>query len=154
MSHAASFNSEIVLNAWKAVASTTQIRALRAALAVLLCEAHGLTLAEIARLLGIARSTVEVMHLEARQGQRPPTTPHGGRRRGMMSVTAEDDFCAPWEAQATKAGFDNLRPMRDALQQALGRQVCASQFYRLLARRGWFRAGPANRWICARKMTV
>ncbi len=53
---------------------------------------------------------------------------------------------ADGDAQATTAGLGNLQPMRETLQQVLGRQVGASPFYRLLARRGWQKAGSGKLW--------
>ena len=121
---------------------------LRQAQAVVLPLAHGLSLAQTARVIG--RSVVWTCRLRNRffagetvgdgQRERP-----GGRRRENLSVERERELLEPFLDRARTGGILVAPQIKAELEAALGRTIALSSVYNLLHRHGWRKLAPDKR---------
>ena len=158
MSRPASGDAEVLKSARQAIASAKTVEQLRQAQAVVLPLAHGLSLAETARVIGVSRGWAcqlrrRFMHGEIAGAPDAPTA--GGRKRQNMTLEEEREFLAPFFEQAAaggilvvgqiKAALDQRLDREVALDQRLGREVALASAYNLLHRHNWRKLAPDKR---------
>jgi transposase len=100
--------------------------------------------AEIARHCGVSKATVHaVISRYNRLGVAAIETPgRGGRRRQYLTLEEEQDFLAPFFAQAERGETTTVGQIWQAFEQRVGHPVDDSTVYRLLDRHGWRKVMP------------
>ncbi|HEX7735216.1 MAG TPA: winged helix-turn-helix domain-containing protein [Ktedonobacteraceae bacterium] len=103
--------------------------------------------AEIARHCGVSKATVHaVISRYNRLGVAAIETPcRGGRRRHYLTLEEEQDFLAPFFAQAECGEIATVEEIWRAFEQHIGHPVDDSTIYRLLHRHGWRKLMPRPR---------
>ena len=93
---------------------------------------------EIARHCGVSKATVHaVISRYSRLGIAAMETPgKGGRRRQYLTVEEEQEFLAPFFAQAECGEIATVGQIWRAFEQRVGHSVDDSTIYRLLNRHG------------------
>ena len=140
--------AEVLEMAQEMILRAKTIDELRQAQAVVLPLAHGLSLAQTARVIG--RSVVWTCRLRNRffagetvgdgQRERP-----GGRRRENLSVERERELLEPFLDRARNGGILVVPQIKAELEAALGRTIALSSVYNLLHRHGWRKLAPDKR---------
>ena len=99
---------------------------------------------EIARHCGVSKATVHaVISRYNRLGVAAIETPgKGGRRRCYLTLEEEQDFLAPFFAQAERGEIATVGQIWQAFEQRVGHPVDDSTVYRLLDRHGWRKVMP------------
>lgn len=120
----------------------TTVAEYRTALSVILRKIVGLDADQTAEVLGTSRRTVFRDRISICNQDNAPKNEWGGRRHCSMSVEAEDEFLAEWEAKASVGGVLTVPPIHAALVDRLGHDCPMSTTYRLLARHGWRKVQP------------
>ncbi|NTV67332.1 MAG: winged helix-turn-helix domain-containing protein [Chlorobaculum sp.] len=131
-----------------ALASARTKEALREAQAVLLPLEHGLSMDEVAAILGISRGwACKLRRRFISSGGCPsePKAKRGGRRRENMTFEDEVDFLAPYLEKAARGGILVVSEIKQALDQRLGRTTALASTYNLLHRHGWRKLAPDKR---------
>lgn len=121
---------------------------LRMAQAVLLPLAFGLSIEQTAQALGVSRGwacQLRGRFAKLERGEMTPRAARGGRRRENLSVAEEAVFLAPFLEQAKTGGVLIVSPVKQALEERLGRPVACSSVYRLLHRHNWRKLAPDKR---------
>lgn len=122
---------------------------LRQAQAVVMPLELGLSIDQVAEIIGVSRGwacqlrrrfiqtggVVEVA--EKRQ--------RGGRRRENMSLAEEEAFLAPFLEQAAAGGILVVGEIKKALDERLGRKTSLASTYNLLHRHNWRKLAPDKR---------
>ena len=106
-----------------------------------------LAASEIARHCGVSKATVHaVISRYNRLGVSTIETPgKGGRRRQYLTLEEEQEFLAPFFAQAESGEIAMVGQIWHAFEQRVGRTVDDSTIYRLLQRHGWRELMPRPR---------
>jgi len=99
---------------------------------------------EIARHCGVSKATVHaVISRYSRLGIAAMESPgKGGRRRQYLTVEEEQEFLAPFFAQAECGEIATVGQIWRAFEQRVGHSVDDSTIYRLLNRHGWRKVMP------------
>ncbi len=99
---------------------------------------------EIARHCGVSKATVHaVISRYSRLGVAAiETKGQGGRRRQYLTLEEEQDFLAPFFAQAESGEIATVGQICQAYAQRIGHNVDDSTIYRLLHRHGWRKLMP------------
>jgi len=102
---------------------------------------------EIARHCGVSKATVHaVISRYYRLGVSTIETPgKGGRRRQYLTLEEEQEFLAPFFAQAESGEIATVGQIWHAFEQRVGHTVDDSTIYRLLQRHGWRELMPRPR---------
>jgi transposase len=102
---------------------------------------------EIALHTGVSATTVHrVISNYNRLGPTALETPgKGGRRHEYLSLQAEQEFLAPFFAQAGSGEIATVAQIQPAFEARVGHEVDDSTIYRLLARHGWRKLMPRPR---------
>jgi transposase len=103
--------------------------------------------AEVARHCGVSKATVHAMISRYnRLGVAAIETPgKGGRRRHYLTLEEEQEFLAPFFAQAERGEVATVEHIWRAFEQRVGHTVDDSTIYRLLHRHGWHKLMPRPR---------
>jgi transposase len=98
----------------------------------------------IARLTGLAESTIHNLHSRCRrQGLEAVKAKHkGGRYRSYLSEEEEKKLLADMEPQARRGGILEVSKIHRALEEKVGGEVALFTTYRLLHRHGWRKIAP------------
>lgn len=120
----------------------------RQAQAVLLPLAYGMSLAEVADVIGVSPGWVCQLRRRfirnASSGGTDAPGP-GGRKRQNMSLQEEREFLAPFLESAAAGGVLVVGEIKAALDARLGRKVALASAYNLLHRHGWRKLVPDKR---------
>ena len=103
--------------------------------------------AEIARHCGVSKATVHaVISRYSRLGVAAIETPgKGGRRRHYLTLEEEQEFLAPFFAQAERVEVATVEHMWRAFEQRVVHPVDDSSIYRLLRHHRWRKVMPRPR---------
>jgi len=118
---------------------------LREAQAVVLPLEHGLTLEQVAKVIGRSvRRTSEIRsEFIQRGGPRPEgRSRSGGRHRENLAPEEEAQFLAPFIDEAKAGGILVVSKIKADLDKRLGRAVALASVYNLLHRHGWRKLAP------------
>lgn len=121
---------------------------LRMAQAVFLPLECGLSIEQTAEALGVSRGwTCQLRGRFAKiaRGELIPKAGRGGRRRENLTREEEAAFLAPFLEPAKAGGVLVVPPVKQALEERLGRSVALSSVYRLLHRNDWRKLAPDKR---------
>lgn len=127
------------------IAAAKSIDALRAAQALLLPLAFGLSLEQTATAIGLSKSRTGKLRTQFQRiemGIERPKSKAGLRNHARMTLDEEVAFLAPFIDKAKKAGIVIVLPLKAELERHLGRSVALSTIYRLLQRHGWRKLAP------------
>lgn len=99
---------------------------------------------QIAKHCGVAAATVhQVISAYNRRGVAAVETPgKGGRRHQYLTLQQEQDFLAPFFAQARVGTIATAAQIKQAFEALVGQQVAESTIFRLLNRHGWRKLVP------------
>lgn len=123
---------------------------LRQAQAVVMPLELGLSMDQVAEIIGVSRGWAcqlrrrfiqaggEVEVAEKRQRR-------GGRRRENMSMAEEEAFLTPFLEQAAAGGILVVGKIKMALDERLGRKTALASTYNLLHRHNWRKLAPDKR---------
>ena len=140
---------EILEHAKACLKQARTLEQLRQAQAVVLPLAFGLTLSQVAEVLGVSVSWVCRLRTSfIREGElsaRSRSSACGGRHRQNLSREAEEQFLAPFFESARTGGMVVAGPIKQALEERLGRPVALASVYNLLHRHGWRKLVPDKR---------
>jgi transposase len=102
---------------------------------------------EIALHTGVSVTTVHrVISVYNRLGAAAMETPgKGGRRHEYLTLPEEQEFLAPFFAQAERGEIATVAQIQRAYEAKVGHEVDDSTIYRLLARHGWRKLMPRPR---------
>lgn len=100
--------------------------------------------AQIAKHCGVALATVhQLISAYNRRGVAAVETPgKGGRRHQYLTLEQEQDFLAPFFAQARVGTIATAAQIKQAFEVRVGQEVAESTIFRLLARHGWRKLVP------------
>jgi transposase len=98
----------------------------------------------IARITGLAESTIHNLHSRCRSAglEAAKTKGKGGRYHAHMTEAEEKAFIAPFIATARKGGIIEVGGIHHALEQRLGKTLNRQVVYNLLHRHGWRKIAP------------
>lgn len=148
MSRPASGDAEVLMDARQAIASAQTVEQLRQAQAVVLPLDFGLSLADMAQVIGVSPGWACQLRRRFMHGQiagAPEAPTAGGRKRQNLSVEEEREFLAPFLEQAASGGVLVVGQIKAALDQRLGREVALASAYNLLHRHNWRKLAPDKR---------
>ena len=120
---------------------------LHMAQAILLPHRQRMSFAQTANLLGVCpRSISRLRHrLQLKRKGEYAGDRRGGRQPENMSLEQEKSFLGQWRQRAASGQIVLACEMRQALAAQLGRRVCESYVYGLLARNHWRKLAPDTR---------
>jgi transposase len=140
---------EIVDRAKACLKQARTVEELRQAQAVLLPLESGLSLAQVAEVLGISVGWVCRLRrrfvLEGKLNAPSRSVSCGGRRRQNMTPEQECAVLAPFLDRARSGGILVVGQIKAELENTLGRPMALSSVYNLLHRHGWRKLAPDKR---------
>lgn len=100
--------------------------------------------AQIAKHCGVSKETVHhLISAYNRRGVAAVETPgKGGRRHQHLTLEQEQQFLAPFFAQAQVGTISTAAEIKQAFEALVGQEVAESTMYRLLNRHGWRKLVP------------
>jgi transposase len=100
--------------------------------------------AQIAKHCGVSTTTVHhLISAYNRWGAAAVETPgKGGRRSQYLTVEQEQQFLAPFFAQARVGSISTAAQIKQAFEAQVGHEVAESTIYRVLDRHGWRKLVP------------
>lgn len=100
--------------------------------------------AQIAKHCGVSTTTVHhLISAYNRRGVEAVETPgKGGRRYQYLTLEREQQFLAPFFAQARVGSISTAAQIKQAFEKQVGHEVAESTIYRLLDRHGWRKLVP------------
>jgi transposase len=100
--------------------------------------------AQIAKHCGVSTATVhQLISAYNRRGVAAVETPgKGGRRHEYLTLEQEQQFLAPFFAQARAGTIATAAQIKQAFEAEVGQEVAESTIYRLLNRHGWRKLVP------------
>ena len=112
--------------------------------AIHLRVSEGMDVGAIARITGLAESTIHNLHSRCRsQGlEAVKAKRKGGRYRSYLSEAEEKELLASMEPQARRGGILEVSKIHRALEEKVGGEVALFTTYRLLHRHGWRKIAP------------
>jgi transposase len=149
MPRKAMFTTDMINQAKRLISDSAIPRDALMALATLVPAIAGATIAQTSSILGTGTATVARLQAKFRNQVRCASSATkrivgtwGGRRRQTLSIDEERDFLAPWSEQAKIGGVLTVPPIRQSLEEKIGRRVNISTVYRILGRHGWRKVEP------------
>jgi len=124
------------------------VRELRQAQAVFLPLEFGLSMDQVASIIGVSKGwACQLRRRFIRSGGRSieSNSQRGGRRRENMSREEELAFLAPFFEKATRGSILVAGEIKKALDERLGRKTALASVYNLLHRHGWRKLAPDKR---------
>jgi transposase len=111
---------------------------------MVLLREGGMTQPAIAAAMGVSLSTVNRAHMAYDHGGLKALKPKpcGGRWRENMAVAEEKALLARFAKAAGAGEMLNIHDLKQAYEQAIGRQTSNSTIYNLLDRHGWRKLMP------------
>ena len=102
---------------------------------------------EIARITGLAVTTVRGLHARCRKHglDSLKDKPVGGRYRFNLTVDQERAVLAPFVSRAARGEVPLVTEIQHAVAKACGKAVHSSGIYKLLKRHGWRKIAPRRR---------
>ena len=102
--------------------------------------------AQIAKHCGVSTETVhQLISAYKRHGVAAvETAGKGGRRHGYLTLEQEQQFLAPFFAQAQVGTITTVATIKQAFETQVGQEVAESTIYRLLHRHGWRKLAPRS----------
>jgi transposase len=102
--------------------------------------------AQIAKHCGVSTETVhQLISAYKRHGVAAvETAGKGGRRYGYLTLEQEQQFLAPFFAQAQVGTITTVAQIRQAFEAQVGQEVAETTIYRLLHRHGWRKLAPRS----------
>ncbi len=99
---------------------------------------------QIAKHCGVSPATVhQLISAYNRRGVAAVETPgKGGRRHQYLTLEQEQQFLAPFFAQAQAGTIATAAQIKQAFEAQVGREVAETTIYRLLDRHGWRKLVP------------
>ncbi len=128
--------------------STDDAHELRCAQAFLLPHVLGLSLEQVAVIIGKSYATTERLRKEFTNRVSDTRTSRkdwGGRRRQNMTFDEEQNLLAPFFEKAKEGGLLIVMPIKIAYEEKIGHTVAESTIYRMLARHNWRKLAPDTR---------
>ncbi len=100
--------------------------------------------AQIAKHCGVSTATVhQLISAYNRRGVEAVETPgKGGRRHQYLTLEQEQQFLAPFFAQAQAGTIATAAQIKQAFEAKVGQEVAETTIYRLLDRHGWRKLVP------------
>lgn len=100
--------------------------------------------AQIAKHCGVSTATVhQLISAYNRRGVAAVETPgKGGRRNQYLTLEQEQEFLAPFFAQAQAGTIATAAQIKRAFEARVGQEVAETTIYRLLDRHGWRKLVP------------
>lgn len=145
MARPAKHTDEMVEAAQQMIKNAKTVNDLRIGLSIMIPKSCNATNAQAAELLGVGIATVVRMKKKIRDQVDAKETSQnkwGGRRRQSLTIDQEVEFLSQWTEKAEHGGVLVVPPIHEALEKRLGRKICASTVYRMLARHGWRKLAP------------
>jgi transposase len=139
---------EILATARETLRKARTVGELREAQAVILPLEFGLTLEQVAAVLGVSKGwACQLRTRFIRTGGKCVHTEsqRGGRHRENMSIEEEVAFLAPFINTAIKGGIVIVGEIKPALEAHLGHKVSLASVYNLLHRHNWRKRVPDKR---------
>jgi transposase len=139
---------EVLATAKEAITKARTAEELRLAQAVILPLTYGLSMDQVADILGISKSWACKLRMRFIRsgGQQEELKPkRGGRRRENMSTEEEAAFLEPFLDKATHGGILIVSEIKQALDARLGRTTALASTYNLLHRHNWRKLAPDKR---------
>ena len=102
--------------------------------------------AQIAKHCGVSTETVhQLISAYKRHGVAAvETAGKGGRRYGYLTLEQEQQFLAPFFAQAQVGTITTVAQIKQAFEAQVGQEVAETTIYRLLHRHGWRKLAPRS----------
>lgn len=102
------------------------------------------TAEQVAKHGGVSQETVHhLISAYTRRGVAAVETPgKGGRRHQHLTLEQEQQFLAPFFAQAQAGTISTAAQVKQAFEALVGQEVAESTIYRLLNRHGWRKLVP------------
>lgn len=112
--------------------------------AIHLRVSEGMDVGGIARITGLAESTIHNVHSRCRRKglEAVRTKSKGGRYHSYLSELEEKELLASIEPQARRGGILEVSKVHRALEEKVGGTVALFTTYRLLHRHGWRKIAP------------
>lgn len=139
---------EVLATARQALRVARTAEELRVAQAVILPLDYGLSMDQVAGILGVSKSWACKLRTRFIRSCGKPVTPKpkpGGRRRQNMSKEEEEAFLAPYLEKAVRGGILVVGEIKLALDARLGRKTALASTYNLLHRHNWRKLAPDKR---------
>lgn len=123
---------------------------LRAAQAVVLPLAQGLSLKQTAQAIGRSVGTtcnLRIRYCQVARGEREaPRGKRALRNRASLSWQREAQTIEKGLKAAARGGVGIVPALKVKLEKALGKPIALSTIYRMLARHGWRKLTPGGGW--------
>lgn len=105
---------------------------------------EGMDAALIARVTGLAQSTVHNIHSRCRKGGLDAirTKGRGGRYRSYLSIDEEKAILAEVACEAERGGMLEVSKVHQMFEEKVGHAVAKNTTYQLLHRHGWRKIAP------------
>ena len=139
---------DVLATAQQALKAARTIEELRLAQAVILPLEYGLSMDQVAAMLGISKSwacKLRTRFIRSRGYQETAKPKRGGRHRQNMSKEEEAAFLAPFLDKAAHGGILIVGEIKQALDARLGRRTALASTYNLLHRHNWRKLAPDKR---------
>lgn len=143
-----STGKEVLTQAKEALVKARTVEQMREAQSVILLLEHGLSMAQVAAILGISRGwscKLRRRFIRSVGQPLPMKQTRGGRRRENMTFEEEVEFLAPFFDKAARCGILVVGEIRQAIDARLGRTTALASTYNLLHRHGWRKLAPDKR---------
>jgi hypothetical protein len=135
-----------IQNARSMLLTAKTVDELRAAQSVLLPIEHGLSLKQTAQIIGRSVSATNRMRIRfckvARHEKAAPRSKHALRNRAYASTDTEKRVLDEVLKEASRGGVVIIPPLKEKIEQRLGKTIALSTLYRMLARNGWRKLAP------------
>jgi transposase len=108
---------------------------------------EGLPIEKIAKVTGLAKSTIRNLHSRCRQEgiKVIKTRKRGGKHNGYLRLEEERKLLKSLEKEAYKGGRLNVKTVHAAFEKKVGGKVALFTTYKLLQRHGWRKIVPRPR---------
>jgi transposase len=132
-------NKDVVLKLSEKLRAARSLDSYKRIQSVLLRVHLGCTSEQIAQLLGLSVSTVNIIHSRwIQEGYDSfEMLQRGGRRRQYLSPTQEKEFLEPFIQRVQEGHMPSIDEIQIAYQAHTKRDIAKSTVYRMLHRNGW-----------------
>ena len=139
---------DILSAAQQALKTARTAEDLRVAQAVILPLEYGLSMDQVASILGVSKSwacKLRTRFIRSGGKQDVAKPKRGGRHRANLSKEEEAAFLAPFLDKAAHGGILIVSEIKQALDARLGRTTALASTYNLLHRHNWRKLAPDKR---------